>query len=181
MFHVTNTDAVITLSDVALHNEDEESVLLSVCADGWSGGDNAAVVRATEQRLEGAILVGGDAELSLTLSDGSSFSGYFSGDIKNAEGTVVSTQIGKVSVSWTAQAPGRLQAIAGYHLLTVIPRRCIPTGIRCMWTGNRWLVRQSKIRLAPLRKNKAEENSATGAESSSPFFSFARRKRLQEI
>ena len=36
VFHVTNTNALITLSGVTVVNEDSEGVLLSVCDDGWT-------------------------------------------------------------------------------------------------------------------------------------------------
>ena len=49
MFHVTNTNAVITLSSVSLVNEGS-NVLLSVCDDGWSGASNAAVLNADRQQ-----------------------------------------------------------------------------------------------------------------------------------
>ena len=61
VFHVTNTNAVITLEGVTIVNEDEENILLSVCADGWSGGSNLAVLTAVGQELEGTILVGSDS------------------------------------------------------------------------------------------------------------------------
>ncbi len=99
MFHVTNTNAVITLTDVALRNEDEDKVLLSVCADGWSGSENAAVLNAFNQELSGTILVGTDSSLSLNLEEGSSFEGSISGEITNAMGETVSTEPGEVHVS----------------------------------------------------------------------------------
>ena len=42
LFHVTNTNAIITLTNVNLANEDPAKVLLSVCADGWQGAGNKA-------------------------------------------------------------------------------------------------------------------------------------------
>ena len=35
VFHVTNTNAVITLENVEISNEDSDNILLSVCDDGW--------------------------------------------------------------------------------------------------------------------------------------------------
>ena len=58
-----------------------------------------ATLKAAEQELEGTILVGSDAELTLELTDGSSFTGCISGEITNAKGTVVSTEVGTVSVT----------------------------------------------------------------------------------
>ena len=107
VFHVTNTSAVITLEDVEITNEDEDNVLLSVCADGWSGGSNIAALKAIKQELSGAVQVGSDSSLTLELTDGSVFEGYIDGNITNASGEVVSTEAGAVSVtldstsSWT--------------------------------------------------------------------------------
>ena len=75
VFHVTNTSAVITLEGVEIVNEDPDNILLSVCADGWSGGSNTAVLNAKQQKLTGAIKVGSDSALTLELTDGSSFEG----------------------------------------------------------------------------------------------------------
>ena len=98
MFHVTNTHAVITLSGVNLVNEGSD-VFLSVCDDGWSGASNTAELIADAQALAGAILVGDDAVLTLTLKNSSSFEGYINGEITNAAGDRVSENIGTVSVS----------------------------------------------------------------------------------
>ena len=98
MFHVTNTHAVITLNGVKLVNEGSD-VLLSVCSDGWNGASNTAELAAENQALSGTILVGDDSSLTLTLRDGSSFEGTVSGEITNARGDTVSTEIGTVSVT----------------------------------------------------------------------------------
>ena len=99
MFHVTNTNAVITLTGVTLTNEDDENVLISVCDDGWNGGNNTATLNASAQRLSGAVLVGDNAALTLSLADGSSLEGCVSGEITNAKGDTVSTEVGSVSVT----------------------------------------------------------------------------------
>ena len=75
IFHVTNTNAVITLTNVTLVNEDGENVLRSVCADGWSGGSNIATLNTIREALSGTILVGSDSTLTLNLTDGSTFTG----------------------------------------------------------------------------------------------------------
>ena len=98
MFHVTNTNAVISLSGVALINEGS-NVLLSVCDDGWSGASNIATMNANGQTLEGVLLVGSNSTLHLNLTNGSAFEGTVSGEITNAKGSVVSTEIGTVNVS----------------------------------------------------------------------------------
>ena len=99
VFHVTNTNAVITLTGVEIVNEDTDNILLSVCADGWSGGSNIAALKAIAQKLEGMVLVGSDSSLTLELTEGSNFVGSISGAITNAKGTIVSTEIGTVSVT----------------------------------------------------------------------------------
>ena len=99
MFHVTNTSAVITLSGVGLVNEDSENVLLSVCDDGWSGGSNVATLNASAQELSGAVLVGSNSALTLNLTNGSAFEGYVDGNITNAKGATISTEVGTVSVT----------------------------------------------------------------------------------
>ena len=99
VFHVTNTNAVITLSDVTITNEDADDILLSVCADGWSGGSNIATMNASSQKLSGAIKVGSDSTLTLNLTDGSTWTGYVDGNITNAKGDTVSTEVGTVSVT----------------------------------------------------------------------------------
>ena len=80
-------------------NEDADNILLSVCADGWSGGSNTATLNAIAQVLSGAIKVGSDSRLTLSLTEGSSFTGSIDGSIVNASGTVVSTETGAVSVT----------------------------------------------------------------------------------
>ena len=99
VFHVTNTNAVITLEGVTIVNEDADDILLSVCADGWSGGSNAATLRAIAQQLSGAIKVGSDSRLTLELTNGSSFEGSIDGSIVNAKGEAVSAEVGTVSVT----------------------------------------------------------------------------------
>ena len=99
MFHVTNTNAVISLNGVTLTNEDGENVLISVCDDGWNGDNNTATLNASAQALSGAILVGDNSALTLNLTDGATLEGYVGGEITNAKGETVSTEVGSVSVS----------------------------------------------------------------------------------
>lgn len=98
VFHVTNTHAVINLFGVQIINEDTSNILLSVCDDGWSGGVNAATLNADGQQLTGTILVGNNSQFTLNLDRNSSFEGSFSGNIENASGEIVSSEIGEVSV-----------------------------------------------------------------------------------
>ena len=119
MFHVTNTNAIINLSGVKLVNEDSAGILLSVCDDGWSGASNIATLNATGQTLEGSILVGDNSELTLNLSDGSTFTGSVSGEIANAKGETVSTEVGTVTVkldstsTWTLTADTYITSFEG--------------------------------------------------------------------
>ena len=119
LFHVTNTNAIITLNNVNLVNEDPAKVLLSVCADGWQGAGNKATVNANRQRLERTILVGNDSELTLTLADGSTFNGCINGNITNAEGNSVSKETGTVNVTlgddctWTLTADTYITSLKG--------------------------------------------------------------------
>ena len=118
MFHVTNTNAVITLTGVELVNEGSD-ILLSVCDDGWSGAGNTATLNAVGQTLTGTILVGDNSTLTLNLTEGSSFEGTFSGEIENAKGTTVSTEVGTVNVSldetstWTLTADTYITSFVG--------------------------------------------------------------------
>ena len=142
LIHVTNTNAIITLNGATLVNDDPTKVLLSVCADGWKGAGNGrsseshharmngrvvtdedvvnkATLNAVNQQLEGTILVGSDSELTLTLTDGSTFTGSISGNITNASGDVVSTETGRVDVTlgdgctWNLTADTRITSFSG--------------------------------------------------------------------
>ena len=119
VFHVTNTSAVIDLSDVKIINNDSENILLSVCADGWNGDTNSATVNADDQELEGTILVGNDSKLTLSLKNGSSFTGTISGNITNAKGETVSEEVGEAAVvidqssTWTLTADTFISSFDG--------------------------------------------------------------------
>ncbi len=119
VFHVTNTNAVITLSGVNIVNEDKKNVLLSVCDDGWSGAGNVATLKASGQILSGAILVGDNSNLTLELANGSTFEGFVDGSIVNASGQTVSTEVGEVNVTldgsstWTLTADSYVNSFSG--------------------------------------------------------------------
>lgn len=110
MFHVTNTNADIELNGVKLTNEDAANVLISVCDDGWIGGNNKATFTAKAQDLVGAVLVGNNSTLALNLTEGTTFEGYVNGNIVNASNQTVSTEAGTVAVTldnnstWTLTA-----------------------------------------------------------------------------
>ena len=110
MFHITNTNADIELNGVKLTNEDAANVLISVCDDGWNGGNNKATFNAKAQDLVGAVLVGDNSTLALNLTEGTTFEGYVNGNIVNASNQTVSTEVGTVAVTldnnstWTLTA-----------------------------------------------------------------------------
>ena len=98
VFHVTNTNAKITLNGVEITNSDPENILLSVSDDGWSGGSNSAALYASDQYLSGNIKVGSNSSLTLQL-ESSTFAGAIDGSIVNAAGTTVSSSAGTVAVT----------------------------------------------------------------------------------
>ena len=119
VFHVTNTNAVINLSDVEIINEDKDDVLLSVCDDGWSGAKNIATVNARSQKLNGTVLVGNGSTLTLNLKEGSAFTGCISGSITSAKEKAVSSSVGQVNVTidessvWTLTADTDISSFTG--------------------------------------------------------------------
>ena len=115
VFHVTNTNAVLTLEGVEIRSEAPEKILLSVCDDGWSGASNAATVKAVGQTLEGAIKVGDNSALTLELTKSSHFEGSIDGSITNARGETVSADCGSVSLTLEA---GSTWSLTGDSWLT---------------------------------------------------------------
>ena len=119
MFHVTNTNAIINLNGVTLKNEDSENILLSICADGWNGASNIATLNASNQKLEGTLLVGSDSTLTLYLTNNSSFKGTVSGKITNVKGKTVSSDVGTVNVkidgssTWTLTGNTYITSLEG--------------------------------------------------------------------
>ena len=119
MFHVTNTNADIELNGVKLTNEDTANVLISVCDDGWNGGNNQATFNAKAQDLIGAVLVGNNSTLVLNLTEGSTLEGYVDGNIVNAANQTVSTEVGTVTVTldtnstWTLTADSHITEFTG--------------------------------------------------------------------
>ena len=119
VFHVTNTNAIINLNGVKIINNDSDNILLSVCADGWNGDSNIATLNADSQELSGIIKVGDDSQLTLNLTNGSTFKGSIDGAITNAKGTTVSTDVGTVNVkldntsTWTLTADTYITSFDG--------------------------------------------------------------------
>ena len=92
MIYVTNTHCVLTLSGVTLKNEDADGALLRVVGNsashGWgTAGSNGAQVEFTadSQTLTGDIVVDTISTLSMTLQNGSSFTGTVN-IVENAQG-----------------------------------------------------------------------------------------------
>ena len=92
LFYITNTHCLLTLSGVTLKNEDADGYLLRVAGNsashGWgTAGSNGAQVEMTcdGQTLAGNILVDTISTLSLTLKNGSTFTGTIN-ITDNAEG-----------------------------------------------------------------------------------------------
>ena len=110
VFHVTNTNAIINLNGVKIINNDSDNILLSVCADGWNGDSNIATLNADSQELSGIIKVGDDSQLTLNLTNGSTFKGSIDGAITNAKGTTVSTEVGTVNVKLDSTSTWSLTA-----------------------------------------------------------------------
>ena len=119
VFHVTNTNGIINLSNVTIVNEDPEKVILSVSPDGWRGNENVAVFNVTKSALEGKILVAKKGKLTVNFSNGATFTGTFSGDIKSADGEEISKDQGVVYVNlgadckWTLTEDTYITSFAG--------------------------------------------------------------------
>ena len=97
MFYVTNTHCILTLSGVTLYNEDTDAYLLRVTGNsasrGWgSAGSNGAQVEFTAdaQTLTGDIIVDTISTLTMTLKNGSSFTGTVNITDNAQGGTAVS-------------------------------------------------------------------------------------------
>ena len=96
LFYITNTHSVITLSGVALTNEDADANLMTITGNsashGWgTAGSNGAQVELTadNQTLTGKIVVDSISTLNMTLQNGSSFTGSINIVDNAAGGTAV--------------------------------------------------------------------------------------------
>ena len=97
MFYVTNTHCILSLSGVSIINEDTDAYLLRVCGNsashGWgTAGSNGAQVELTAdaQTLDGNIIVDTISTLSMTLKNGSTFTGTVNITENAQNGTAVS-------------------------------------------------------------------------------------------
>ena len=111
MIYVTNTHCVLTLSGVTLKNEDSDGALLRVVGNsashGWgTAGSNGAQVEFTAdgQVLTGDIVVDTISTLTMTLKNGSSFTGTVN-IVENAQGGTAVSNNAEVTVesgcTWT--------------------------------------------------------------------------------
>ena len=92
MFYVTNTHCTINLTGVTLTNNDSDAYLLNVTGNsashGWgTAGSNGAQVEfaADGQTLAGDIIVDTISTLTMTMKNGSTFTGTIN-IVDNAEG-----------------------------------------------------------------------------------------------
>ena len=111
MIYVTNTHCVLTLSGVTIKNEDADGALLRVVGNsashGWgTAGSNGAQVEFTAdgQVLTGDIVVDTISTLTMTLKNGSSFTGTVN-IVENAQGGTAVSNNAVVTVesgcTWT--------------------------------------------------------------------------------
>ena len=87
VFFVNNTTATIDLTSAEIVNEGE-GVFLRAAAAGWgTEGSNGGhvILTASEQEMDGDILVDGVSTLNLYLNDGSSFTGAINPDGEEGE------------------------------------------------------------------------------------------------
>ncbi len=82
-FYVTNTTAIINLTNNTIVNNDSDGNLLRAQADSWgnSGSNGGEVIlNATNQELLGNIVIDDISTLEMTLESGSYFEGIINGD-----------------------------------------------------------------------------------------------------
>ncbi len=117
VFHVTNTNAVIDLTNVSITNKDSDNVLLTVTNEGWSGADNIAVFNADSQKFEGSIIVSNttvkddnSSKLTLNLTNSS----VFEGNINTSESDkgIVNVSI-DASSTWKLTADSYVTSVTG--------------------------------------------------------------------
>ena len=124
LFYVTNTHCRMTLSGVALTNEDADGCLLRVVGNsashGWgTAGQNGAQVELTAdgQTLEGDIVVDTISTLTMTLRNGSSFTGTID-IVENAAGGTAVADNAVVTVengcTWTLTGDCTLTSLTNH-------------------------------------------------------------------
>ncbi|MEZ5335228.1 MAG: hypothetical protein R2741_08325 [Methanolobus sp.] len=116
MFYVTNTESVITLTDVDLTLADDTYLILIAGNDGSRGwgteGSNGGVceVDFIDQTATGDIMVDLISEMALSISDGSSYTGAINSD--GTEASVLSVTIDNTS-TWTLTGDSDITELSG--------------------------------------------------------------------
>ena len=110
IFHVTNTTTTITLTSVDITNNDSSGYFLRAASDSWgTSGSNGGKItlNASNQVIEGNILVDSASSLTMNLTSGSSFDGAI--NTSSQTGTV------KVNVAsgttWTLTANSHISSL----------------------------------------------------------------------
>jgi hypothetical protein len=83
IFFVNNTSTTIDLTGATIVNEDADGVFLRAAAAGWgkSGSNGGHVtLTATDQKIDGNMIVDDVSSLALTLTNGSAFTGAINPD-----------------------------------------------------------------------------------------------------
>jgi hypothetical protein len=116
MFYVTNTESVITLTNVDLTLADDTYLILIAGNDGSRGwgseGSNGGVceVNFVDQTATGDIMVDSISEMTLSISDGSSYTGAINTDGTTA--SVLSVTIDDDS-TWTLTGDSYVTELSG--------------------------------------------------------------------
>ena len=110
IFFVNNTSTTIDLSKATIVNEDANGVFLRAAAAGWgkSGSNGGHVtMTATDQKIDGNMLVDAVSSLDLTLAGSSAFTGAINPDGATGE---VSVTVAK-GATWTLTADSYVDSL----------------------------------------------------------------------
>ncbi|WMW25168.1 hypothetical protein RE474_00170 [Methanolobus sediminis] len=116
MFYVTNTESVITLNNVDLTLADDTYLILIAGNDGSRGwgteGSNGGVceVDFNDQTATGDIMVDSISEMTLSISDGSTYTGAINSD--GTAASVLSVTIDDTS-AWTLTGDSYVTELSG--------------------------------------------------------------------
>ncbi len=110
IFFVNNTVATIDLNNVTISNEDKDGIFLRAQAAGWgnegSNGGNVTL-NATEQTIDGDIVVDSVSTLNIYLKDSSTFTGAIN---TNKDGGAVYVELTSGSV-WNLTADSYIASL----------------------------------------------------------------------
>ena len=116
MFYVTNTESVITLTNVDLTLADDTYLMVIAGNDGSNGwgseGSNGGIceVNFNEQTATGDIMVDSISEMTLSISDGSTYTGAINSDGTTA--SVLSVTLDDTS-TWTLTGDSYVTEVSG--------------------------------------------------------------------